>query len=38
VERTPGAAALVFEDETLSYAELNARANRLAHHGDRPAA
>ncbi|HYH83826.1 MAG TPA: amino acid adenylation domain-containing protein, partial [Longimicrobium sp.] len=31
-ERTPGAAALVFEDETLSYAELNARANRLAHH------
>ena len=32
MERTPGAAALVFEDETLSYAELNARANRLAHH------
>ncbi|HEX2076067.1 MAG TPA: condensation domain-containing protein, partial [Longimicrobium sp.] len=32
VERTPGAAALVYEDETLSYAELNARANRLAHH------
>ncbi|HEX8319750.1 amino acid adenylation domain-containing protein [Longimicrobium sp.] len=32
VERTPGADALVFEDETLSYAALNARANRLAHH------
>ncbi|HLL70296.1 MAG TPA: amino acid adenylation domain-containing protein [Pyrinomonadaceae bacterium] len=32
VERTPGALALVFEDESLTYAELNARANRLARH------
>ncbi|MCV4289293.1 amino acid adenylation domain-containing protein, partial [Pseudomonas capsici] len=32
VERTPDAVALVFGDEQLSYAELNQRANRLAHH------
>jgi amino acid adenylation domain-containing protein/non-ribosomal peptide synthase protein (TIGR01720 family) len=32
VERTPDSIALVFEDETLTYAELNARANKLARH------
>ena len=31
VEATPEASAVVFEDETLSYAELNRRANQLAH-------
>src|SRR5205807_8354928 len=30
VERTPTAVALRFESETLTYAQLNARANRLA--------
>ena len=32
VERTPGAVALVFEDQELTYGELNARSNQLAHH------
>ena len=31
VERTPQATALIFAQETLTYAELNQRANRLAH-------
>ncbi|HEV2864149.1 MAG TPA: amino acid adenylation domain-containing protein, partial [Pyrinomonadaceae bacterium] len=30
--RTPEATALVFEDEELSYEELNRRSNRLAHY------
>jgi len=32
VERTPDAVAILFADEQLTYAELNARANQLAHH------
>jgi len=32
VERTPEALALVFENEHLTYRELNCRANQLAHY------
>jgi amino acid adenylation domain-containing protein/non-ribosomal peptide synthase protein (TIGR01720 family) len=32
VELTPNATALVFEDEQLTYTELNQRANQLAHY------
>src|SRR6202789_4038132 len=32
VERTPDATAVVFEDTSLSYGELNRRANQLAHY------
>jgi len=32
VRRTPEGTAVVFEEQRLTYAELNARANRLAHH------
>jgi len=31
VERSPEAIAVVFEDQQLTYSELNSRANRLAH-------
>ncbi|HEX7335226.1 MAG TPA: amino acid adenylation domain-containing protein [Pyrinomonadaceae bacterium] len=32
VQRTPDAAAIVFEGQTLTYRELNERANQLAHY------
>jgi amino acid adenylation domain-containing protein len=32
VERTPDAVAVVFEDQQLTYRQLNARANQLAHY------
>ncbi|MEJ2767903.1 non-ribosomal peptide synthase/polyketide synthase [Mycetohabitans sp. B46] len=32
VAKAPDAIALIFEDQHISYAELNARANRLAHY------
>ncbi|HEU4557670.1 MAG TPA: amino acid adenylation domain-containing protein, partial [Longimicrobium sp.] len=32
VARTPGAVAVRFEEESLTYRELSERANRLAHH------
>ncbi|MGE5659086.1 MAG: amino acid adenylation domain-containing protein [Actinomycetota bacterium] len=32
VERTPDAVAVVFEDQKLTYRELNQRANQLAHY------
>ncbi|WKB56059.1 non-ribosomal peptide synthetase [Eleftheria terrae] len=32
VERTPNAVALVYKDVTLTYTELNSRANQLAHY------
>jgi len=35
VERTPEAPAVVFGEETLTYRELSARANQLAHHLER---
>ena len=32
VQRTPDAISVVFEDQQLTYRELNRRANQLAHH------
>ena len=32
VKRTPGAVAVIYEDRSLTYAELNTKANQLAHY------
>ena len=32
VERTPGSVAVVYEDQRLTYEELNSRANHVAHY------
>ncbi|HEY9692726.1 MAG TPA: amino acid adenylation domain-containing protein [Oculatellaceae cyanobacterium] len=32
VEKTPDAVAVIFEDKQLTYSELNAKANQLAHY------
>ena len=32
VRRSPAATAVIYEDRSLSYAQLNEQANRLAHH------
>ncbi|HEY4051787.1 MAG TPA: amino acid adenylation domain-containing protein, partial [Acidobacteriaceae bacterium] len=32
VEKSPAAVAVVYEEKSLTYAELNRRANQLAHH------
>jgi non-ribosomal peptide synthetase component F len=32
VERTPNAIAVVFENQQMTYQELNCQANQLAHH------
>ena len=32
VERTPDAVAVVFENQQLTYQQLNSRANQLAHY------
>ncbi|TRB10628.1 AMP-binding protein, partial [Rhizobium rhizogenes] len=32
VRRAPEATAVIYEDQSFSYDDLNARANQLAHH------